>query len=135
VFDASALTVFFEDKHGAGRVEDLIGQGLIGKRELLMATASLGEFGRDVGCARGAPAARQVLAKIAQLPIRLVDVDKEISLLAAELSTQFNVAYLSSIAAAVAKNRKATLVTNNEKLAVLEPEVRVGLISDASSTF
>ncbi len=135
VLDASVLSVFFEDKDGADRVEDLISQSLIGRRELLMAAASLGEFGREVWSARGADAVRQVLLKIAQLPIKLVDVDKDLSLSAAELSARFNVPYLDSIAAALAKSRKATLLTSSGKLAILDPEIRVALITDEHTTF
>jgi predicted nucleic acid-binding protein len=64
--------------------------------------------------ARGEKAAAAKLQEIAQLPIRVIDVDMELTRLAASLKAQHNLPYADCFGAALAQTRKATLLTSDK---------------------
>ncbi len=114
VLDASALMTFFEDRPGADKVEELLAKAAELKRPLLMAVVNWGEVYYAVWRARGEKAATTKLQEIAQLPIQVVDVDIELTKLAAGLKAQHNLPYADCFAAALAVGRKAALVTSDK---------------------
>jgi predicted nucleic acid-binding protein len=111
VLDASALMTFFEDRPGAAKVEELLAKAAETKRPLLMSVVNWGEVYYSIWRAHGEKAAAIKLREIAQLPIQIVDVDMELTQLAATLKAQHNLPYADCFAAALAQQRKATLVT------------------------
>jgi predicted nucleic acid-binding protein len=114
VLDASALIAFFEDRPGAEKVEELLAKAAETKRPLLMSAVNWGEVYYSVWCARGQQAASAKLREIAQLPIRVVDVDVESAKLAASLKAEHSLPYADCFAAALAQTRKAALVTSDK---------------------
>jgi predicted nucleic acid-binding protein len=114
VLDASALMAFFEDRPGAGQVEELLAKAAETKRPLLMSVVNWGEVFYSIWGARGEKTAAAKLQEIAQLPIRVIDVDMELTRLAASLKAQHNLPYADCFGAALAQSRKATLVTSDK---------------------
>jgi len=114
VLDASALMTFFEDRPGADKVEDLLAKAAEARRPLVMSVVNWGEVYYSVWRARGEKAADAKLHEIAQLPIQVVDVDMDLTKLAARLKAQHNLPYADCFAAALAQARKATLVTSDK---------------------
>jgi len=114
VLDASALMTFFEDRAGAGKVEELLAKAAETKRPLLMSAANWGEVYYSVWRARGETAAEAKLREIGQLPIRILNVDMELAKLAASLKAQHDLPYADCFAAALALARKATVVTSDK---------------------
>ena len=114
VLDASALMTFFENRAGAEQVEELLAKAADAKHPLLMSAVNWGEVYYSVWRARGEPAAAAKLQEIAQLPIEVIDVDMELTRLAASLKAQHNLPYADCFAAALAQNRKGTLVTSDK---------------------
>ena len=112
--DASALMAFFEDRPGAAKVEELLAKAAEAKRPLLMSVVNWGEVYYSVWRARGEKAADAKLQEIAQLPIRVLDVDMEMAQLAARLKAQHSLPYADCFAAALAQTKKATLVTSDK---------------------
>lgn len=125
VLDASALMSFFEDRSGAQKVEELISLAVEGKRELLMSVVNWGEVYYSVWRAKGPEAAKEVVAKIAQLPIEIVGADVELTGLAAELRAQRKLPYADCFAAALAKQRKAQIATSDRDFSVVDSESSV----------
>ena len=125
VLDASALMTFFENRPGAGKVEELIQLAVDGKRELLMSVVNWGEVYYSVWRAKGPGVALKVLTDIAQLPIELVDADYAIAKSAAELRAQHKLPYADCFAAALAANRKAPLMTSDADFAHIEKQVTI----------
>jgi predicted nucleic acid-binding protein len=117
VFDASALMTFFEDRPGANKVEDLIRLGVEGKRQLLMSVVNWGEVYYSTWRAKGPGVARKVIEDIAQLPVEIVHADFELTRAAAELRAEHKLPYTDCFAAALAANRKASLVTSDRDFA------------------
>jgi predicted nucleic acid-binding protein len=114
VLDSSALLTFFEDCPGAAKVEELLAKAAETKRPLLMSVVNWGEVYYSIWRAHGEKAAAIKLREIAQLPLQIVDVDMELTQLAATLKAQHNLLYADCFAAALAQARKATLVTSDK---------------------
>jgi predicted nucleic acid-binding protein len=125
VLDASALMTFFEDRPGAGKVEELIRLGVEGKRQLLMSVVNWGEVYYSTWRAKGPGVARKVLEDIAQLPLEIVDADLELTRTAAELRAEHKLPYSDCFAAALAANRKAALVTSNKDFTTVEKRIDI----------
>jgi predicted nucleic acid-binding protein len=131
VLDASAVMTFFEDRAGAEKMEELIGLAVSGKRELLMSVVNWGEVYYATWHARSRDAARKILAELAQLPIEIVDADLELTKLAAELRAQHKLPYADCFAAALAQDRKASLVTADQDFSVVESLVDILWVSES----
>jgi len=125
VLDASALMTFFEDRPGAGKVEDLIRLGVEGKRQLLMSVVNWGEVYYSTWRAKGPGVAQKVLEDIAQLPLEIVDADLELTRAAAELRAEHKLPYSDCFAAALAANRKASLATSDRDFASVEKNLDI----------
>jgi len=125
VLDASALMAFFEDRPGADKVEELLAKAAEAKRPLLMSVVNWGEVYYSVWRARGEKAANEILKRIAQLPIELVDVDAELARLAGALKAQHQLPYADCFAAALATSHKAALVTSDKDFGRIERLARI----------
>lgn len=121
VLDASALLTFFGDRPGAAKVEELLAKAAETKRPLLMSVVNWGEVHYSIWRAHGEKAAAIKLREIAQLPLQIVDVDMELTQLAATLKAQHNLPYADCFAAAAAQTRRATLVTSDKAFERMGP--------------
>ena len=125
VLDASALMAFFEKEPGADREEGLLREAAGTERRLLMSVVNWGEVYYVVWRKYGEAAARQKLEEMARLPLEVVDVDMETTLLAASLKAKHKLPYADCFAAALAQQQKASLVTVDRDFAQLERELAV----------
>lgn len=123
VLDASALMTLFEDRVGAGKVEELLVKAAEAKRPLAMSVVNWGEVFYSVWRAHGEKRARAKLQEIAQLPLAIIGVDQELAKLAATLKAESNLPYADCFAAALSQSRKAALVTSDKDF----ERVRTGL--------
>jgi len=114
VLDASALMVFFEDRAGADKVEELLAKAAEARRPLPMSVVNWGEVYYSIWRAHGEKQAKAKLQEIAQLPIAIIDADVEFVKLAATLKAIHNLPYADCFAAALAQSRKAALVTSDQ---------------------
>jgi len=113
VLDASAMMVFFEDRPGAAAVESLIGRAADEKQPLLMSSLQWGEVMYTVWRTRGRQAAEAKAAEISLLPVRVVDPDLAAVRQAAAFKAEQGLPYVDGFAAALAMQRKGTLVTSD----------------------
>ena len=114
VLDASALMTFFEDRHGADQVEDLLASAAETKHSLLMSVVNWGEVYYSIWRMRGETFANEKLAQIGQLPIEIMEVDMEMGKLAAILKAKHHLPYADCFAAALSQARRAMLVTSDK---------------------
>jgi uncharacterized protein len=125
VLDASALMTFFENRPGAGKVEDLIQLAVAGKRLLLMSVVNWGEVYYSTWHAHGPGVAREIVEDLAQLPIEIVAVDLGLTRIAAELRADYKLPYTDCFATALAAQRKALLATSDKDFATVEKKIDV----------
>ena len=72
---------------------------------------------------------QKAIEALQSLPVRIVDVDKEIVSLAGDLKIKYKIrSYCDAIAAALAKLHKAECVTTDNDFNALKNEIKVNLI-------
>ena len=112
VLDANALIGFFEDREGtAGKIERLVGEALRQDLALLMSAVNWGEVFYAVWRRHGEASARQADARLQEMPIAVITVDRERASRAAALKQKHNLGYADAFAAELAIERGAWLVT------------------------
>jgi predicted nucleic acid-binding protein len=112
VLDANALLDFLVNAPGAERVERLV-RDARPVTPLLVSAVNWGEVLYISWQRHGEESARQTLADLLQLPIRIVPVDIPQVLKAGELKAVHKIPYVDCLAAALATLSQATLVTSD----------------------
>jgi predicted nucleic acid-binding protein len=102
---------FFENRPGAAKVEELLVKAAGTQRPVAMSVVNWGEVYYSVWRAHGEKVAYVKLQEIAQLPIRIVEADLQLTLEAATLKAQYRLPYADAFAAALVRVSKASLVT------------------------
>ena len=112
VLDANTLLDLLVNGPGAERVERLV-RDARPATPLLVSAVNWGEVLYISWQRHGEESARQTLADLLQLPIRIVPVDVPQVLKAGELKAVHKIPYVDSLAAALAILSQATLVTSD----------------------
>jgi predicted nucleic acid-binding protein len=128
ILDSYALMAFFEDEPGADTVRSLILKGEEGGINLVMSVVNLGEVWYSIARTNSPETADQYIGEIKGMSIEIVDVDWQLTRQAALFKTHGNISYADCFAAALAKNRKAELVTGDKEFKTLEGEIKVSWI-------
>jgi len=112
VLDANALVSYFEDRPGgAGKVQHLLELALRQDVPLLMSAVNWGEVFYIAWRRHGEAKARQAEAQLQQLPIAVIDVDRERATRAAAFKQRHGLGYADAFAAELAMAEGAWLVT------------------------
>jgi len=129
VMDSYALLAYLEGEPGGDRVKELLEAATEGKCRLYMSMVNLGEVVYIVERERGLPKAQEALACIDELPIEIVDADRNLTLAAAHLKTQWSIAYADCFAAALSQVKSAPLVTGDPEFRKASPALQVEWLS------
>jgi predicted nucleic acid-binding protein len=113
VFDASALFAFLQKKPGASKVNELLKEAMRGRAAIFMSAVNYGEVYAGILREHGPERARGTMSAVHPLPITLVDATPQRALQAAEIKVKYKLYYLDSFVAALALERKGTLVTSD----------------------
>jgi predicted nucleic acid-binding protein len=113
VLDASAVLDLLDNGPGAGRVERLLIEADRSSNPLLASVANWGEVFYLSWQRHGEQSARETMADLSRLPIRVVPVDLPQALKAGELKALHKIPYVDCIAAVLAVEQRATLVTSD----------------------
>src|SRR5579863_3262983 len=111
VLDASAVLDLLDNGPGAGRVERLLKEADRSGNPLLASVANWGEVFYHSWQRHGEQSARETMADLSRLPIRVVPVDLPQALKAGELRALHGIPYVDCMAASLAALNGATLVT------------------------
>jgi|SRR5579863_10041943 len=112
VLDANALIGFFEDHEVAARkVEHLVDEALRQGSPLLMSAVNWGEVFYTTWKRHGQDMARAAEAQLLELPIAVIEVDRERASRVGGLKQKHNLGYADAFAAELAIERGAWLVT------------------------
>jgi len=125
VLDAYALMAFFEDEPGADFVRGLIHKAVESDTNLLISVVNLGEVWYSIARIDSPETADQYVHEIKGLGIEVVDIGWTLTCQAAAFKASGNISYADCFAAALAKNRKAELVTGDKEFKVLEGEIKI----------
>ena len=122
----------FNDEPAADEVETLLRKAGEGAHELQMSVVNWGEIYYSVLRGASVKMADQKEKEIAAMPIELVPVDADLHLArqAAIFKATHKISYADAFAAALAKIRKAELVTGDGEFRTLEGEVRISWLAN-----
>ena len=127
VLDSWAIMAFFEDEPAAEAVERLLQQAVEGRHRLLLSAVSWGEIYYATMRAVSQEAAEQKAQEIASLPIEIVAVGEDLALArqAAIFKATKRMSYADCFAAALAKEKKAELVTGDPEFKEVEKDIKI----------
>jgi len=128
VLDTYALMAFFEDEPGADTVRGLILKAEEDGIKLAMSVVNLGEVWYSIARTNSLETADQYIGEINGMAIEIVDADWQLTRQAAKFKTIGNISYADCFAAALAKMRKAELVTGDKEFKMLEGEIKISWI-------
>lgn len=127
VLDSYALIAFLEGEPGADKVRQLIVRAEEKKGlKLLMSVVNLGEVWYSIARTTSSTKADEYVAEIMGMAIEIVGADWEQTKQAAKFKTNGHISYADCFAAALAKSRKAELVTGDKEFRNLEGEIKIG---------
>ena len=127
VLDSWALIAFFEDEPAAEEVEKILQRAADEKHKVLMSVANWGEIYYNTMREVSQEAAEQKVRDIAALPIEIVGVGEDLALArqAAIFKATHKMSYADCFAAALAKEKKAELVTGDPEFKEVEKEIKI----------
>lgn len=127
ILDSWTLMALFNDEPSADEVEKLLQKASAGTHKLLMCIVNWGEIYYSVMRGASQEMAEQKAKEIAAVPIELVPVDADLQLArqAAIYKATYKISYADAFAGALAKIRKAELVTGDPEFKALEKEIKI----------
>ncbi|MBM4308209.1 MAG: type II toxin-antitoxin system VapC family toxin [Deltaproteobacteria bacterium] len=129
VLDSYSLIAYLENDDGAGRMIELFRVARDSGKTLLLSVVNWGEIYYITLREAGRERADAVTQLISTLPIQIIMVDLELTKQAAEFKAIKKMSYGDCFAAALAKLRKAELVTGDSEFKQVEGEVKIHWIT------
>lgn len=125
VLDASALLALFFDEPGAERVEHLLHLAAEADQPLLIAAVNWAEVLYKLERQNGAQGLNGARDFERTMPLDIAPLDRDLAESAAHLKNQHDLGLADAFAAALAKSRKAELVTADTEFKSLEKEIKI----------
>jgi predicted nucleic acid-binding protein len=125
VLDSFALIAYFRDEQGAETMEGLLVSA--GKKDhpLLMSDVNYAEVKYSIMKKDGTKAWAEAAKVLQGLPIDFHPTSRALADFAADFKARFKLSLADAFAAALAKERKAELVTGNPEFKPLEREIKI----------
>ena len=125
VLDSFALLSFLRDEPGAEMVAALMEKAEERRQPLQMTEVNYAEVQYIIRRKDGEAAWRIVADELVTLPIEFRPADRPLADQAADFKTRFKLSLADAFAAALAKSRKAELVTGDLEFKQVEDEIRI----------
>ena len=125
VLDSWPILAYLADESAGEKVEDLVAGANKEGVPLLLSTVNAGEVWYVMARNFSKEKADQSIFDIKQLGVHIVDVDWNSTRLAAAFKARGKISYADCFALALAKLRKAALVTGDREFKAFEREVKI----------
>ena len=125
VFDSWALMAFLTYEPAADKVEQLINEAHEADMPLYVSAVNLGEVWYSLACSRSEADADRGVEELRRLRFQFESIDWSLARQAAMFKAKYRIAYADCFAAALAKAKKADLVTGDHEFKQLEGEVKI----------
>ena len=125
VLDSYSLLAYIEGEAGAEKMIEIFRVARVSGRDLLLSVVNWGEVYYITMREAGRERADEVAQLITTLPIQIVPADLDLTRQAAALKSKHKMSYADCFAAALAKQRKAELVTGDKEIRQVEGEVKI----------
>jgi len=129
VLDSYSLIAYFEGEAGKDTVIEVFRSARDSGKDLFLSVVNWGEVFYIALREEGRERADEVAHLMSTLPIQVVPADLELAKQAAEFKAMKKMSYADCFAAALAKLRKAELVTGDKEFKQVEGEVKVAWIA------
>lgn len=125
VFDSSALISYLDGENNAEAVAELLEEINSKEYSASLSIINLGEIYYHFLRTGGIRAAVTYLNSISSLPVELIDADLDLTLQAANYKAFNKISYADCFAAALAKIKKAQLITSDREFKQIEKEIDI----------
>ncbi len=113
VLDSFALFAYFGAEPGEGQVRDVLTRARANQAIAYFSIINYGELIYVTERERGTTAARRVIAAVDQLPIVVVEADRQLTFAAAHVKARHALSYADAFAVALAQEMDAILLTGD----------------------
>ncbi len=125
VLDSYALLAYAEGEKGCKLVAEILKKALSNQAEIFLCWVNWGEM-YYISLREGGEEKAELYARtILRYPIELIEVNKELTLLASHLKAHNKISFADAFAAATAIIKKADLVTGDKEFKQLEKQVKI----------
>lgn len=131
VLDSYALLAFFRGGDGDGQVRQLLERAGERDQPLHMTEVNYAEVKYIVMRKEGRQRWASIAADLPALPLEFHPITRRLADIAADFKAQYKISLADAFAAALAKEKKAELVTGDPEFKPLEREVKIRWISNA----
>lgn len=129
VLDSHALLAFFRGEHTAHSVKALLHKAAAADRPLQMTEVNYAEVKYMLLKKDGADAWERAADVLKSLPIEFHPADRTLSDAAADYKARFKLGLADAFAAALAKEKKAELVTGDPEFKALEKDLKIAWLT------
>ncbi len=125
VLDSHALLAFFRGEEAGVLVKDLLYKAASADRPLHMTEVNYAEVKYMLVRKDGVQAWKQAADILTSLPIEFHPADRQLADLAADFKSRHKISLADAFAAALARERKAEMVTGDPEFKSLEKEIKI----------
>ena len=125
VLDSWAIMAYLEDEPAAAQVADIIADANDDGIPLLMTVVNLGEIWYIIARQTTSGDADSTVNELRQLGIEFIDADWSLTHEAARFKARGRISYADCFAAALAKQRKAHLITGDKEFSQVERDIEI----------
>lgn len=125
ILDSYALLVFLEKESNYKKLEVLFTKAIINNTFLLMSSINYGEVLYIILRECGLEKMQEIKHIIDTLPIKVVDVDKDLAELAGKFKAFKKMSYADCFVAALAKQKKGRIITGDMEFKEVKDEIKV----------
>ncbi len=125
VFDSWAVLAYLGDEASSQEVADLIAGAHENRIPMFMSNVNAGEFWYILAREISEAEADRAVADLVRLGIELIDANWPLTRIAGGFKAHHRMSYADCFAAALAKDRKAELVTGDKEFKQVEQELSV----------
>ena len=125
VLDSYALLAFFRGEEAALQVKELLQKAASTDRPLHMTEINYAEVKHMLAKKDGGDGWKQAAEILSSLPIEFHPAGRQLADLAADFKARHKISLADAFAAALAKERKAELVTGDSEFKALEKEIKI----------
>jgi ribonuclease VapC len=125
VLDSHALLAFFRGEEGAALVKELLHKAASADRPLQMTEVNYAEVKYTLIKKDGLNEWNRAATILTSLPIEFHPATRRLADLAADFKARFKLSLADAFAAALAKEKKAELVTGDPEFKPLEKEIKI----------
>ncbi|MBN1384392.1 MAG: type II toxin-antitoxin system VapC family toxin [Elusimicrobia bacterium] len=125
VIDAHALLSYLNKESGWEKVENILTDTAAKDKKLLMSVINWGEVYYIILREKGTEETEDIMRIIDTFPIEVIDIDRLIAKQAAIYKSRKRMSYADCFSAALAKLKKAELITGDKEFKSVEDEIKI----------